>query len=215
VFAVDDRDWRHWQAALAATVSDWKQTPEAVPAEEQPRVEALQQLLQKALPADVVVAVVLTRGIGPTEWSREPKKRAQLIRRFLLLGESLDALRAYDLLQGLSATRELCRNPELQIELTASRELDGAALVASLFTEHIQRLTLEDPRPGIEGGPTFLNALKFCDVPLLLLLAGTRIEQVIIADRALQHPEVWLTTRDAGSRLGLPEQWLAIQAASR
>ncbi len=56
-------------------------------------------------PGSVRVYVV-PRGVGPTRWTTDEKERTHIERRFVLLGQTVDGMRTYDVRRAIQAVRE-------------------------------------------------------------------------------------------------------------
>lgn len=102
------------------------------------------------------VAFFAPRGIGPTEWTRDAKKRVHIDRRFNLLGRTLDSARVWDTLQATESLREIMGG-DATIELRGSDEAAGWSLHAALFTRNVAKLDLKNLSTDYLQGPYFLN----------------------------------------------------------
>lgn len=120
-------------------------------------------------------------------WAREPRKAHHLRRRFMLLGQTLDGMRVWDLVRQLNALEE-------PVVLGAAEESAGIALFASLFTERIARLDLARMPVGLEKGSIFLNFRKTLGLPEVLAMAAERCPVSVINpdgdSKHLRHPFV-------------------------
>jgi dienelactone hydrolase len=132
------------------------------------------------------------RGIGPTAWSGDSKRTIQVRRRFMLLGQTLDGMRVWDIRRAIQATRARLvggsnAQPEAQPEvwLRAKESMACNALYASLFEKGVH-LTLTKPSRSHRDGPDYLNVLKHLDVPTALAMASSRsVVAVTESDTAL------------------------------
>ena len=118
------------------------------------------------------------RGIGPTEWDRDERARTHIRRRLMLLGQTLDGMRIWDvrrLLQGLRSTPA----KDIPITLRGQHAAAGWALYASLFEPEIERLELKHLSRSHAQGPILLNVLRYLDVPQAVTLACERTQVVI------------------------------------
>lgn len=109
--------------------------------------------------------------IDEARWSEDPRRAHQLKRRFMLLGQTLDGMRVWDLV------RQLETHPEIT-ELHAHGRGAVIALYASLFTERLKVLALYAlPTSHRETEcPDFLNVSRYMDIPQVLAMAGQRCE---------------------------------------
>ncbi|MDA0285671.1 MAG: hypothetical protein O3B86_20190, partial [Planctomycetota bacterium] len=134
------------------------------------------------------MAYVCPRGIGPTAWDQSARKQTHNRRRFMLLGQTLDGMRVWDIRRALRALRAVDGNERVAIWCQAEREMSGIALYATLFERStVKRLDLYDLPTSHRDGPTFLNVLRQTDIPLTVAFAAQRTK-VVIYDNA---PERW------------------------
>ena len=52
-------------------------------------------------------AYVCPRGIGPAAWTGDEKKQTQIRRRFMLLGQTLDGMRVWDIRRTIQALGQI------------------------------------------------------------------------------------------------------------
>jgi dienelactone hydrolase len=101
------------------------------------------------------------RGIGPTDWDRTPRHHTQIRRRFMLLGETLDSMRVFDIIRAAQSLEQLNPLQEAKVNLTATAHMAVNTLYASLFTPtKIQTLTLSELPSNHRNGPDYLNVSK-------------------------------------------------------
>lgn len=124
------------------------------------------------VPAGAALAVIAPRGVGLTAWSGSPQQRTQIRRRFMLLGQTLDGMRVWDVRRAIQLTRSL--RPGLPIRLQASGEMAGVALYASLFEPRLECLELRGLPSSGAAGPDLLNLLRYLDTAQALAMAGER-----------------------------------------
>jgi len=138
------------------------------------------------------MAYVCPRGIGPTEWSGSAKAQTQRLRRFYLLGQTLDGMRVWDIRRCLQTLRAIPGLQETPLWLQAQGDMAVDALYASLFEENITRLDLHkmpvthngsvagDPK---EVAPALLNVLRHLDLPQAVAMAAMRSRVVLYTDK--------------------------------
>lgn len=128
------------------------------------------------------------RGVGPTEWTRDPKKRNHIARRFYLLGETEDSARTWDVRRAVAAVRERFGNAkDFPLTIEAKGDASGWALYAGLFEDSVDRLQLTGLPASHSAGPAFLNVLKTLDVPQAVALAASTAE-VVLTDETQDDP---------------------------
>ncbi len=130
-------------------------------------------------------AFIAPRGVGPTRWG-DGDGAHQIRRRFLLLGQTLDGQRVWDVRRGLSALATVSKASK--VELQASGDMAAVALYASVFEPGVTRLRLTDPPTTHREGPAYLNILTVLDMPQAVLLPG---RPVVIEGEA--GPWKWAT----------------------
>ncbi|MFO0975695.1 MAG: acetylxylan esterase [Planctomycetaceae bacterium] len=118
------------------------------------------------------VAVVATRpgAFGP--WIGDEKKQIQIARRFQLLGMTIDGMRVWDIRRTIQTIRQEC--PQLEsLKIRAQSGAEGVVMLASLFEEPVQELTL----PVVvmdRDHPTILNLSRTIPLELIPILAAQR-----------------------------------------
>jgi hypothetical protein len=66
-----------------------------------------------------LIAFLAPRGIGLTAWNPDARKQAQIRRRFMLLGQTLDGMRVWDIRRACQALREVPRARQAGLTLEA------------------------------------------------------------------------------------------------
>ena len=144
------------------------------------------------------MAYLAPRGVGPTAWTGSEKAQNQRLRRFYLLGETLDSMQVYDVRRGVQALREVDGLGSTKLWLTASGKMGVHALYASLFEDGVSRLDLHAPPSSHMSGPFYLNVTRFMDVPDAAALAAERTKVVLYtSDKA-----PWSLVQDSAKKLG-------------
>lgn len=132
------------------------------------------------------MAYVAPRGVGPTAWSGPPKAQTQRLRRFYLLGQTLDSMQVWDLRRAIEAVRTAgFGKPALWLQ--GNNAMGVNALYASLFESNIALLDLHDPPSSHTAGPTYLNVLKTLDIPQAVALATARTKVRVYSS----DPSAW------------------------
>jgi len=203
VNALDDPDW----LALLATYGS--AFPGAFPGVALPETDAKAYEAEKGLHSSQQWGMVYlpVRGIGPTAWTTDEKERTHIRRRFALLGQTLDAMRIWDIRRGIQAVRSLDGGSEPQLWLQASGTMAGNALYASLFEKDIHRLDLHNLPVSHREGPELLNVLRFTDIPQIAAVAGGRSQLRLYTDDAAP----WKPLTDFAAKLAWPEEQLQIR----
>ncbi|WP_395732765.1 alpha/beta hydrolase family protein [Prosthecobacter sp.] len=138
------------------------------------------------------MAYICPRGVGPTAWTGSAKAQTQRLRRFYLLGQTLDGMRVWDIRRTLQTIRAIPGFGETPLWIQAHRDMAVDALYASLFEDNIKRLDLHDLPLTHNGtvavagdpqavGPAMLNVLKYLDIPQATAMAAMRSKVVVYA----------------------------------
>lgn len=158
------------------------------------------------------MAYICPRGIGPTEWTGSPKAQIQRLRRFYLLGQTLDGMRVWDIRRAVQTLRAIPGFEETPLWMQAHRDMAVDAVYASLFEDNIKRLDLHDMpithNGTVEGdakaaGPAMLNVLKYLDIPQAAAMAAVRSRVVIYSDKK----EAWDYPATVVKNLGKEKQF--------
>lgn len=131
------------------------------------------------------------RGVGPTEWTRDDKERTQVRRRFMLLGQTADGMRVYDVRRAIQALRSVPEMADRPLWLQAEGDAAVWSLYASLFEPDVAVLDLHAVPHSHQAGPDLLNVLRVLDVPQAVALAADRSRvRIYDADTAAwQYPQ--------------------------
>lgn len=108
------------------------------------------------------------RGIGPTSWDQGERHHVQVRRRFMLLGETLDSMRVFDIIRGIQTIGSVPAFDNVKIRLKATGAMGVNALYASLFLPSVDSLDLIKLPSSQRDGPDYLNVLKLWDLPQTL-----------------------------------------------
>ncbi len=143
------------------------------------------------------MAYVCPRGIGPAAWSGSEKLQTHRLRRFYLLGQTLDSMQVWDIRRAIAALRETPFG-KTPLWLQSQHTMAGNTLYASLFEEGITRLDLHRLPASHEAGPTYLNVLKFLDIPQAAAMAAERSRvRIYTPDKS-----VWSFAAQVSEKLG-------------
>ncbi|HNQ89510.1 MAG TPA: acetylxylan esterase [Verrucomicrobiota bacterium] len=171
-----------WQASLAGLTGGY-------PAE---LAEERAALGAQVTPADAAAWAVLAqavaggaetrlwfapRGIGLTAWSGDAAKARQIRRRFMLLGQTLDGMRVWDIRRAMAAAIELFPGAPLTLEAEGGMAVN--AVYASLFASGLERLEVRGLPAGHREGPDYLNVLRIWDLPDAIEAARDRCAVVV------------------------------------
>ena len=149
------------------------------------------------------------RGVGGAAWSGDEKKQIQIRRRFMLLGQTLEGMQAWDVRRAVQAVSILPALRDLPMRLEARGPMAGVALYAALFEPAVTELELTDlPRSHMQG-PHLLNVLRVLDMPQALAMAAEGRKVTLRQSGA----EGWEFATETAKRLGWPAERLAFQGS--
>jgi hypothetical protein len=164
---LDEAGWQEWRAEMGADF------PQALglekPLPDQNQLEPTRKVLEKF---GWAYAYVVPRGIGLTRWA-EPDSVPDFHykRRFVLIGQTLDGQRVWDVRRALAVLRSLPQLREVPLWLQGKRDMAGIALYAAIFEPDVVRLDLWEMPITHKKGPVLLNVRKFFDLPQAVALA--------------------------------------------
>jgi dienelactone hydrolase len=116
------------------------------------------------------------RGIGLTAWSGDDKRLTRIRRRFMLLGQTLDGMRVWDIRRAIQTLQSVRDRNSVKVELLASGGESVNTLYATLFEPEVRRLDLVNlPKSQMEG-PDYLGVLKVTDIPQVSELVAAQSE---------------------------------------
>ena len=137
---------------------------------------AATEALRAEMLAEKTVRIFLPpRGIGPTTWTGNAKRQIQIRRRFMLLGQTLEGMRVWDIRRAVQVWQATPKFKSLPLEIRARGFMAVNALYAGLFEPTVAALQLTDLPQSHRDGPDYLNVLQVWDLPDALALAGERV----------------------------------------
>ncbi|HEY2342536.1 MAG TPA: alpha/beta hydrolase family protein [Chthoniobacteraceae bacterium] len=188
---LDDAGWKRWSAIAAAGFP--AQFPDATP--DRPHFNGEQK---KLLGGDEIVAFFSPRGAGPTSFASHTRfKQTQLLRRFPLIGETLESGQVWDIRQAAFALRSIPGLAKTPLELKGEGVMGANALYASLFIPRVERIDLTGLPATQKNGPIYLNVLRHLDLPQAVALAAERTNVTLHGD----DPTAWSYARGVSAAL--------------
>ncbi len=147
------------------------------------------------------MAYIAPRGVGPLAWTGSDKVQTHRLRRFNLLGETLQSGQVYDIRRALQALQKIHPNSTPRTWMAAEGEMGVNALYASLFESGVERLDLAKPPVSHWTAAPYLNVLRVLDIPEAAALASERTKVVLYTDT----PERWNHLTATAEKLGWPK----------
>lgn len=194
---LDEQGWTEFLGTLADVFGDELAGEQAV----EPAAEKFADLKATFVSFPWAMAFVAPRGIGPTVWSQDDRKNTQIRRRFMLLGQTEDGMRVWDVRRAVQTLRSLDGLAGAPLWLQGQRQAAGIALYASLLEPDIKRLDLWHLPLTHREGPILLNVLRYLDLPQALSMAVERSQvKLYQADRS-----GWDYVEQVRRNLGWPE----------
>jgi dienelactone hydrolase len=134
----------------------------------------LQTLHARVQRGEIAIAYVPPRGIGPMAFSGNAKDQVQIRRRFMLLGQTLDSMRVWDIRRAIVALKQPELFSQASLRLQGDRVQAVNTLYASLFIDGLKSVELIAPPASHVAGPDYLNVLRFLDIPQAAAMAAER-----------------------------------------
>jgi len=208
---LDEQQWMAWLSAMRVGFASELNEPNLP----EPNEVAFKQIQKVISNTNEVFAYFAPRGIGPTAWKVDEKKLTQIQRRFMLLGQTLDGMRAWDVRRAIQTLCSLDSVKSAPIGLKGREQMAGIILYASLFEPcppsvwrgDIARLDLWNLPHSHQDGPDFLNVLRFLDIPQALAMAAERSQIRLYQKDDFQ----WQFPRAVIEKLGWPQERLQVQ----
>jgi dienelactone hydrolase len=203
---LDEEGWKEWLAAMqVGFVDELKDQTLPEPNENAFRIK--QEFFKNT---KRVIVYFAPRGIGPNAWSADERKHTQIRRRFMLLGQTLDGMRVWDVRRAIQALRTISSLNDKPLELQGKKNMAGIALYASLFEPDIKQLYLWYLPNSHRDGPTFLNVLRYLDVPEAVAMAAESswVQLYMKKDTGWQFPKA------VAQKMDWPEKQLQVMTIS-
>jgi hypothetical protein len=169
---LDEDDWQRWAVKVQSVFG--KQLGGSSGDTAQADVTNLDEFIRPVLTNNQAMAWFAPRGIGPTAWSHDEKKQIQIRRRFMLLGQTLDSMRVWDIRRAMQAIRLVKDLKDAPLWLQGKKQMAVNVLYAALFEPNITRLDLWELAETQAAGPDYLNILRVLDIPQTVAIAAER-----------------------------------------
>lgn len=180
-----ESQWKEWSSHVAGVFPDALTAEQSIPsrrggiAPPDTGSSAVNEAWLEALRTRLAsnhwtIAVFPPRGVGPNAWSGDAKRQTHLRRRFMLLGQTLDGMRVWDIRRAIQTIRLIEAPKKTPLWLEARQDMAVNALYASLYEPGIAGLELNQLPNSHRPGPDYLNVLRILDVPQALAIAMER-----------------------------------------
>jgi hypothetical protein len=124
----------------------------------------------------IALAYFAPRGVEPAGWQANAKTANQVRRRYMLLGQTLDSMRVWDIRCAARAIKAMPEFAKTPLYVRSKRQMGVNAAYAALFEPQIQKVKLEGLPASHAEGPDYLNVLRVGDIPRVLELLGNRAD---------------------------------------
>ncbi|QDU76510.1 Acetyl xylan esterase (AXE1) [Bremerella volcania] len=181
LIVVDDAGWKKWTEIAAGTGEDFP--------------------IANADNYDTIF-VLAPRGIGPTQWTQETKPEIQLRRRYLLLGQSHDAMQVWDIRR---AAEEILRSTSTEhVDVEASGKMAALVVYAAIFEPAIGDLTLHNPPADHREGPYFMNVRRFMNMREAMAMASNSLDTPRSVNLISDTPELIDYSNQVKKKINVP-----------
>ena len=125
--------------------------------------------------SNTTLAWFAPRGVGLTKWSGDEKAQTKIRRRFMLLGQTLDGMRVWDIRRAVQMIHFVRDADVAKVELHASGPMGVNALHASLFESSVRRLDVSDLPKSERDAPDYLGVLRVTNTPEVIESLGDKV----------------------------------------
>lgn len=201
---LDEKNWKTFLSTIGSSF------PEAFPNIKLPGLNQSTYLQELKMYSSEkwAMAYVCPRGIGPTSFNHNERKRTHIRRRFMLLGQTQDGMRTWDIRRSIQALRNIEGMNDIPLWLQSSNEMAGNTLYASLFEPDIKRLDLHDLPSSHRDGPAYLNVLRFMDTPQAVAMAAEQSKIRLYQE----NQKGWKYVQDVANKLQWNEDQFQIRS---
>jgi len=165
---LDDAGWTNWLVAMRASFGAQLADELAISDKPATDLKAFAELKSRLESAGAALAFFAPRGVGLTTWSGDEKKQTQLRRRFMLLGQTVDGMRVWDIRRAVQTVHFVREADTAKVELTANGQMAVNARYAAVFEPGIRKLELSALPETEASEPDCFNVLRFVDFHQLM-----------------------------------------------
>jgi hypothetical protein len=136
---------------------------------------AFEPLKGKLSDGKTALAFFAPRGVGLTAFSGDDRQLTKIRRRFMLLGQTLDGMRVWDIRRAIELIQS--KTSPAKIELRADGNEAVNSLYVALFEPGVKKIGLANlPESQKTEGPDYLGVLKFTDIPQIAGAVASQTE---------------------------------------
>jgi dienelactone hydrolase len=133
------------------------------------------ELRRQLLDGQAALAAFYPRFTGSNTVSVQKKLR----RHFMMVGQTLDGMRVWDIRRAIQALRAMAALGQTPLWVEADGDLGVDALYASLFEDGLAGLDLRGIPSSHMEGPDYLNVLRYMDIPEAAAMAAERCKLIL------------------------------------
>jgi hypothetical protein len=126
------------------------------------------------------IAVVVPRGIGPTDWGGDDRARTQARRRYMLLGQTEAGMQVWDVRRAISALLQRDGWQGTEVGLIGRGDAAVIALHAGTLDPRVIAMRLNDPPAENRDGPDLLNVSRIVELPALVVMNASAEKRIVI-----------------------------------
>lgn len=192
---VDQEQWKAF-AVAAGIIEDGEAADEAAVKKWRDRLENGKETL----------VVFAPRGIGPTAWEASAKERVHIRRRFMLLGQTLPAMRIWDVITAMSVLREQLNLKGRPTLIASGPRATTWALHAAAVLPDLARVQLDGLPATYHDAPELLGVMRVLEMPQALAYVVSETPVTV----ETEDPQAWEWARSLAEQLDWPEEQLRI-----
>jgi dienelactone hydrolase len=138
--------------------------------------DCMERLRPQVQNEKIALAFLLPRLVDHPEINaRTNRLGSQIRRRYMLLGQTLEGMRVWDIRVSVASLRELPGWKDIRTTLVANGNMGVNAMYAALFEADIAGVHVMNLPASHMEGPDYLNVLKYTDIPEVMKLLGPRL----------------------------------------
>jgi dienelactone hydrolase len=171
-----------WQAAATTLAERFSVHGLASPTTQinEPAKPGAHAIIPKAL--DHPLILFAPRGAGRTAPDVDARNFIQFRRRFMMLGQTLDGMRVWDIRQAVQASHREFNLDRRPLTVSASGPMTINTMFAALHEPRVAALRLDAVPGSLLDGPDFVNVLKVMELPELLAAVSVDRPEAIDPD---------------------------------
>jgi hypothetical protein len=178
---LDETGWVDWLAVVGGVFPEPLSEERAGMRSFKPDANAVDRLTGELAVGNSTWAFMAPRGVGLTAWSGDPKRSARIRRRFMLVGQTVDGMRVWDIRRAVQTLQSVPATASPEIALQTEGQMAVNALYAALFEQAVREVKLAELPESHLAGPDYLGVLRVTDIPEVL--AAVSAEKTVTATR--------------------------------